>query len=109
CGDRVQPRLAIRVRERDAATHLRDVLRRMERVPLREPPAQPRREERCDGGLPAPGDAHDYNDGRCHRGNYPRGAEEDPCSWASWDWAGWARTWPGASWPPATNASCTTS
>jgi hypothetical protein len=70
-SDGVQPRPAVGVGERLAPVHLGDRHGGMERVGVRERPAQPRRQPRADRGLAAagrPGDDDDHIAGLYRRG-----------------------------------------
>src|SRR3954470_8008551 len=58
----VQPRPAVGVFERDAGSHLGDVLGRMVVVGVDEAPAEPLRERPTDRGLARAGDAHQEHD-----------------------------------------------
>src|SRR5262249_61885638 len=63
-GDTLEPRLAVRVGQRNAGMHLRDIGLRVERVTLLESPAEPRRQFLGDRRLARARPARDDEDRR---------------------------------------------
>src|SRR5262249_43911278 len=63
-GDALEPRLAVRIGQRNARMHLGDIGLRVEQVAFLESPAEARRQFLSDRGLARTRDAHDHEDRR---------------------------------------------